>query len=635
MEGLWLAAAVLIPLICNPWGASAFELPKALLLRALVLLMALAALIQLIEERGDSEPSARRPAGALLWPSLALGLTFAAAALTSVHPLVSLWGSYERQQGILTVAALLALFLLTATRLRSRDQADRLWAALVWGSAPLVVYGLLQAGRLDPLNWRTDAASPVLATVGRANTYGTYLVLVIPLTAGRLFAVRRRWPLALLLTGQLISLALTQARGAWVGFGIGMLALVLAWAAVTRSKRLATVAAAAALLAAGFMALINVPGGPAARFTRLPGLDRLAQLSQTTKGSTAARLTIWRATLPLVAARPALGYGPETMRTVFARVYPPQLVYYQGRHVSVDRAHNLELDVAMSAGTAGLIAFLALLAGFGWLAWRGLRAASGRWEAALWAALTGTVAGHLADLQFGFESIASAAVFGLALVLAAASPWPVPAAVEKELRGTVERTAWLPYALPALIVVALIGLLCVRPLLADHASWNSRQESYSTQTRQAEAERAVRLWPLEPEYRAGLAEAYLQAGNPLAAEAQLATAARLSPDDPQLWAGRGNLYAYWGDREPVRYVEAEAAYRRALALAPNFAAVHTALGLVLERQGRLQEGLAELERAVALDATDGIAYGHLADLYAVLGREDDAARARKEAERWK
>jgi O-antigen ligase/Tfp pilus assembly protein PilF len=633
MEGLWLAAAVLTPLACNPWGASAFELPKALLLRGLVLLIALAALIQFIEARGG-EPTARRPAGPLLWPALALGLAFALATLTSVRPLVSLWGSFERQQGLLTLAAVLALYLLTATHLRTRAQADRLWAVLAWGSTPLVIYGLLQSTGLDPLAWRTDAASAVLATVGRANTYGTYLVLVIPLTAGRLFVARRPWPLALLLTGQLISVALTQARGAWIGLGAGMLACAFAWSVDARRKELAAVALGLALLAVSFVALLNVSGGPAARLTRLSGLDRLARLSQTTEGSTAARLTIWRATLPLAAARPALGYGPETMRTVFARVYPPQLVYYQGRQVAVDRAHNLGLDLAMSAGAAGLIAFLALLAGFTWLAWRGLRGASSHWEAALWAALIGVLAGHMVDLQFGFESIASSTIFWLSLALAATSPWPTAAPRTVSPEPGVKRTAWLPYAPLAMLVLAFIYLLCMRPLLADHASWNSRQAARSTEARRSDAERAVHLWPLEPEYRAGLAEAYLQAGRPAAAETQLAAADRLSPDDPQIWAARGNLYAYWGDREPVHYPQAEEAYRHALELAPNVAAVHTAMGLVLARQGRLQEGLAEMERAVALDATDAVAFGHLADLYAVLGREDDASRARKEAQRW-
>jgi len=41
MEVIWLAAAVMVPLAFNPWSANAFELPKALLLRALALLMRL------------------------------------------------------------------------------------------------------------------------------------------------------------------------------------------------------------------------------------------------------------------------------------------------------------------------------------------------------------------------------------------------------------------------------------------------------------------------------------------------------------------------------------------------------------------------------------------------------------------
>ena len=60
---------------------------------------------------------------------------------------------------------------------------------------------------------------------------------------------------------------------------------------------------------------------------------------------------------------------------------------------------------------------------------------------------------------------------------------------------------------------------------------------------------------------------------------------------------------------------AEDAYRRALALAPDVATYHAGLGVVLARQGQLEEGVEELERAVDLDATYGMAFAQLADLY--------------------
>lgn len=637
LEAAWLAAAVAVPLTFNPWGYNSFELPKAALLRALVLLMGLAALVRAVEGQGGWKRRREGGSTPVLWPALGLGLVLALATALSINPRASLWGSYERQQGLLTLGAYLALFALTAVNLHTRAQVERLWGILVWGSAPVVAYGLLQAIGIDPLDWRTDAASPILSTVGRANFLGSYLVLVIPLAAGRLLSARRRWPHLLLLAAQLACLALTQARGAWVGLGVAAATGLLAWAAALRDRRPALAAVALTALAAGFVIVLNLPGGPLAPLARLPGLDRLATLTQADAGSTAARLTIWRATLPLAAARPWLGYGPETMRTIFARVFPPQLVYYQGRHLTVDRAHNLWLDLGMSAGLAGVVAFGALMVGFGRPAWRGLRNAPGRLDRIAWASLAASVAGHLADLQFGFDLTTSGTVFWLVLAMGAAmargiSEGPCPGAQREG--GAEERPLLLLYVPPTLAALALLGLICARPLLADFAYQRSQEAARSPEERWAAAAWAVRLWPLEPEYRLGMAGATVQGGSFASAEVQLDAADRLSPQDPRVWAMRGELYTYWGTVDPDRYIQAEAAYRQALALAPNAATYHTALGLVLARQGRLEEGVAELERAVALDATDATAYRYLADLYTALGERAQAVWAQEEAARW-
>jgi hypothetical protein len=225
-EVLWLAAAAGVPLAFNPWGQNGFELPKALLLRALVLLLGLAALVEALESRESGRRTFRRLP--LFYPALAYGLVFAAATLLAVNPRASLWGLYERQQGLLAQLAYVVLFLFTARGLHTREQRERLWNALVWGSAPVVAYGFVQALGWDVFEWHTDAASPVLSTLGRANFLGSYLVLVIPLAAGRLLTARRRWPYALLLAAQVTCLALTQARGAVVGMGVAAVVGLLA-----------------------------------------------------------------------------------------------------------------------------------------------------------------------------------------------------------------------------------------------------------------------------------------------------------------------------------------------------------------------------------------------------------------------
>ena len=49
MEAIWLAAAAFIPLVFDPWGCNAFELPKTRFLQALGLLACLAMLVRLVE----------------------------------------------------------------------------------------------------------------------------------------------------------------------------------------------------------------------------------------------------------------------------------------------------------------------------------------------------------------------------------------------------------------------------------------------------------------------------------------------------------------------------------------------------------------------------------------------------------
>ena len=630
-EALWLIAAAAIPLVISPWTYNAFELPKTALLKALALLMGLVALIQAIDGRKDEGQDRKTPiARCLLWPAIAFGGVVALATLVSVNPRVSLWGSYERQQGLLTLGAYLGLFLFIAANLRTHVQVKRLLGAIAWGSAPVVAYGLLQAAGIDPMDWRTDAASPVLSTTGRANFLGSYLVLVIPLTAGLLLTARRRWPYALLIAAQIACLILTQARGAWIGLGAATVMGLLAWGLATRDRRPVIGVLLLLILATAFIILLNLPDGPLTALAHIPGLERAATLARTDEGSTAARLTIWQSTLPLITARPWLGYGPETMRSVFSRVFPPQLVYYQGRHATVDRAHNLWLDLGMSAGLAGIAAFAALLAGFARLAWRGLRNDRDQWRKAIWAALAAGVAGHLVDLQFSFDLTASATIFWLALALGD-SVDRVDA--HENARSTPEPTAspqaLLFYVPPTLVILVLIGLLCARPLVADAAYHQSLQSARPLEA----AQRAVRLWPVEPTYRLRLAEVLAYRGDPTA-ETQLNAANILSPNDPKVWASTGNVYALWGNVSPDKYTQAKAAYRQALELAPNVATYHTALGVILVREGRVEDGLGELERAVDLDATDGVAFQHLAQVYKALGEKAKADWAQKEAERW-
>jgi len=618
-----------LPLVFNPWGQSAFELPKALLLRTGVILLGWVTILSHLE--GSDLISRLRPRSPLSWAILIFGSLAVAATLLSPDPRTSLWGTLARQQGLLTVLSYLGLYGLVTHQLCTRARVRILWTVLVWGSLPVVAYGLAQAVGFRLLRWQTDAASPVLSTLGRANFLGSYLVLVAPLTVALAFAGRRRIPTLLLCAAQLVCLLLTLARGAWLGLFASLLIALLAWSYATGRRRAAVAALILVLLAAGSVVLLFRLPHSGIFSARHPVVERLTSLARTDGGSVAARLTIWDASLPLIAERPWLGYGFDAMRPHFLQIFPPQLVYYQGRDVLVDRAHNLWLDLAMSVGIVGTLAFAALLLTAFLQIKAGLRASRGRADRLLWVALAAALSGHLVNLQFGFSLTATNIVFWLLLAIIAArsrdlkTPEVEEAAAASPF-GFAPRLVYLP---PTLVLLALLAQISIRPLLADVAFWQSQQGTRRLEPRVALGERAVRLWPLEPTYRLGLAGLYAQAGECEAAEAQILVAQRARPDDAQLWAGRAATYARCG--APAR---AEAAWGEAIRLAPTVAAYHRELGLGLAHCGKLEEAADALCRAVALDATDATAHRALSGVYQASGKEAAAEDARQQADYW-
>src|ERR1700722_2643959 len=73
-----------------------------------------------------------------------------------------------------------------------------------------------------------------------------------------------------------------------------------------------------------------------------------------------------------------------------------------------------------------------------------------------------------------------------------------------------------------------------------------------------------------------------------------------------------------------RLAEAEAHYREATALKPDYAEAQMNLGNVLAEQGRRDEAAACYARVLALDPRAAIAHYNLANMLAALGRHDEA-----------
>ena len=75
-----------------------------------------------------------------------------------------------------------------------------------------------------------------------------------------------------------------------------------------------------------------------------------------------------------------------------------------------------------------------------------------------------------------------------------------------------------------------------------------------------------------------------------------------------------------------RTADAEGQLREAVRLKETNAAAHVNLGALLAARGKPEEGIAQLERALALDRTYTDAYRNLAEAYGALGNRAMAAK---------
>jgi tetratricopeptide (TPR) repeat protein len=206
IEACWLLAFTLVPIYFNLFSARHFEPDKINVLRSLVLVMAAAGIVRVLEywntagaKRAVVAPAEGPPiARPSLWqrfnsvplalPTTVYILVFLLATVTSVVPLTSFWGSYQRGQGTYTNLSYILLGLMIVVTLRRREQLERIVSIVILTGVAVAGYGVLQHFRLDPLPWRGDVISRVASTMGNSIFVAAYMIMVVPLALHRFFS---------------------------------------------------------------------------------------------------------------------------------------------------------------------------------------------------------------------------------------------------------------------------------------------------------------------------------------------------------------------------------------------------------------------------------------------------------------
>jgi tetratricopeptide (TPR) repeat protein len=181
LEITWLAIIFLVPLFFNPLSHQAFYLNKALMLQFLVFAMLAFWVADWILSRAGHKELKWQ--GILTSPLqltiLVFGLVAILATATSITPAISLWGSYFRKAGLLTLICWILFFFIVAQKLRHRAQIFRAIYTLLLSSGIASLVGILQHFFPNILP-NLGSTGRIFSTAGNALSLSAFLAMVIP-----------------------------------------------------------------------------------------------------------------------------------------------------------------------------------------------------------------------------------------------------------------------------------------------------------------------------------------------------------------------------------------------------------------------------------------------------------------------
>lgn len=279
---------------------------------------------------------------------VALGL-FALIA-TRTNGFQQIFGAAGRHTGFVTYLAL-ASFMLGTVSVANKLFLERLLKFLFVAGVVSLLYGLLQAFDMDPLNW-TNSYSPVIGFLGNPNFQSSFMAITaVSAIATLLSGESKIWLSCLYALYVLVAIFLIYKSNSQQGYlvlGAGLGVTLLFW---IRAKSKTFVAPA---LYVGFALVALV-------MTILDILQKAPWSSILYKESVSNRGDMWRAGWRMTVDHPIVGVGFDNYGDWYRRYRDSEAIAARGVDTISNAAHNVFLDISSSGGFPLLIAYMGIL----------------------------------------------------------------------------------------------------------------------------------------------------------------------------------------------------------------------------------------------------------------------------------
>jgi O-antigen ligase len=259
------------------------------------------------------------------------------------------FGTFGRATGYVAYVALASLLMVAAVSASTFTLRRFMWS-LVGAGLISIVYGIIQALKLDPIGW-VNQYSPVIGFLGNPNFQSSFVgfsgVMIFALLISKDVKPLYRAGYFLYLVAAAYVIKETDSQQGFLVLLGGIAVVVFIW--ITRSKiKFLTIPS----LLAGFVGVVLVTLG---------SLNSGPLASVLYKASVTYRGDYWRAGWKMSLENPLFGVGLDSYGDWYRRARTVEATVRRGPDVVSNAAHNVLLDLSSNGGFPLLIIYLFMM----------------------------------------------------------------------------------------------------------------------------------------------------------------------------------------------------------------------------------------------------------------------------------
>src|SRR3989344_2247813 len=350
--GIYLTA--FMPLVIWKDFISPFHFGKVLVFRSLVEILAVAYIILILKNRSYLP---RRDK--IFWAFFLFVAAFSLTTLTSVLQYPSFWGGLERMGGLWTFAHYFLFFIILTAVFNKKEYWLKLFNLSVFVGVLSAFYGFGQKTDIE-FFVGSGGRERIFGTVGNPALFAGYELLIVFLSLVMYLSNQRYKKYYLAAFGiTSIAVLMTAVRGSLLGYAVGLTVFAFLWMRYKKSnigRTLFKTLVASVLLFIAFSFLF----GNSSFVKESRYLSRITSLSFTSP-TVQTRFWAWQAGLRGWRENPKtilLGWGPENFNIPFSKNFNPKFFAGSGSETLFDRAHNMFVEVLVTMGIIGLLAYV-------------------------------------------------------------------------------------------------------------------------------------------------------------------------------------------------------------------------------------------------------------------------------------